>query len=419
MSENSWVIWDKELENLLEDWQDKLWTTKHVNQLFKIITDLSADELEKWFNIGLYWWWWSGKSSITNALKKRINSERGNEFWVIDFDCWKYSNDDLRRSILFEISKLYKDSNLTEKLEQVFYFDKSKSKETEEINKDLLKKICIIGVPLLIGFWMIKWLWEDSSILEAVCWSGIILLLIKSIIELISKWTLISKLKKILSKIDITSINNLNIKDFIPTVKISRTISEEKIFSWEQFESLFKILIWREVEGYNQFGEIKEIIKKAKLLKDKKVLLIFDNIDRCESASVKEILMTIKTFLNQDNCIFLLPIDYENVCKSYESYDQWDEYLRKIFNLWINLKQPHYSKLSDLVMDLMETNLRKDEKWLNITDDESSTIAYILASAFADNPRKIKQFLNQLWAEYILYEKIEQFYLYWKNLYLD
>lgn len=407
MSGNSRVIWDKELENLLRDWQDKLWTTKYVNQLFEIITNLSKDELKKWFNIWLYWWWWSGKSSIARALETKIKNECNDKFWIIYFDCWKYSNDDLRRSILLEIWKLYKNSYLMEKIEQVFYFDKSRSEEREEIDLKLLKKICIIGIPLLIIFGIIKLLWKESTILEAICWWSVFFLLIKSIIDLINKGTLIWKIKEIINKIDIPTIWNYNIKDLIPTIKVSQSISEWKIFSWEQFENLLKILIWRDIEWYNQFGDIEEIVKKKGLLKNKKMLFIFDNIDRCESDTVKEILMTVKTFFNQDDCIFLLPIDYDNVCKSYESYDQWDEYLRKIFNLWINLKPPYCTKFSDLIQELIKSNWwqnqGKRDLWL--TDNEVNEISYILSSTFADNPRKIKQFLNQLWAEYMIHNK--------------
>ena len=407
MSENSWVIWDKELENLLENWQDKLWTTKYVDQLFDIITNLSKDELEKWFNIWLYWWWWSGKSTIARALEKKIEYKCNNEIKVIYLDCRKYCNDDLRRSILLEIWKLYKNSKLTEKIEQEFYFDKSKGEEREEIDINLLKKICIIGIPLLIIMWVLKELWAESSILEVICWSSIAFLVIKTLIDLISKRTIIWKIWRIISNIDIPKIWNYNIKDLIPTIKVSQSISEWKIFSWEQFENLFKILIWRESAEFYQFEDIKGIVGKNNLFKDKKILFIFDNIDRCEPDIVKEILMTIKTFLNQDDCIFLLPIDYENVCISYKTYDQWDEYLRKIFNLWINLKPPYCTKFSNLIQDLLKWNWwqNQGEKELWLTDNDVNEISYILSSTFADNPRKIKQFLNQLWAEYLLHNK--------------
>ena len=305
-----------------------------------------------------------------------------------------------------EICKLYKDPNLTEEIEHLFYFEKSNSKEGEELDKDFLKKICIVGIPLLIIIFIVKWLRKESTLLESICWSSIIFLIIKIIVDYISKWTLLRKLKTILNKIDIITIGDFNIKDIIPTIKISQTISEEKIFSWEQFENLFKILIWKKAAN-KQFLEIEKITKKTKLFKNKKILLIFDNIDRCESNTVKEILMTIKTFLNQNNCIFLLPIDYENICKSYENYDQWNEYLRKIFNLWINIKRPYYDKFSELISQLMKNNwwMGKWDKWLNLEDSEAKQISYILSSVFTDNPRKIKQFLNQLWAEFILHNK--------------
>lgn len=399
MSENSWVIWDKELDDLLEKWKDQLWTKKYVDQLFNIISNLSDKELEKWFNIGLYWWWWSGKSSIVKTLEDKIEKDYNNEFIVVYFDCRKYSNDDLRRSILLEIAKKYNDSKIIEVLNKIIYTDRQNVKKLSWVDKDAIKFIC----SLLIENWSRKSFCTTFLVFSVLFWLLCWLLYpYYSMIEIIFSWTIITILWSILKWV--WKIADY-IKDFIPKMEVTHNIIDKKLFSWEQFEDIFRILIWIEVEELQQYKEIKEIVKKDGLFKDKKILFVFDNIDRCEPDTVKEILMTIKTFLNQDNCVFLLPIDYESVCESYEKYDQWDEYLRKIFNLWINLRQPYYSKLSDLVMDLMEKNLRKNKKWLNITDDEANTIAYMLASAFANNPRKIKQFLNQLWAEYILYKK--------------
>lgn len=395
MSGNSWVIWDKEVDDLFKEGNDQLWTKKYVDQLFNIITNLSDKELEKGFNIWLYWWWWSGKSSIARTLIDKLNGV--NNFTTIYFDCRKYSSDDLRRSILFKIGSLYNNPKILEELNNSIYRDKQNTNKKSGINIDEIKKIW--------KFFVEKWSRKKFIQLLIVLTSFILLCGLVfpnySLIEVIFWWTIVTAICSIIHWIwNIVDY----VKDLIPKIDITHNIIERRIFSWEQFEEVFRILIWESVKT-TQFIGINDIVKDSKIFKDKKILFVFDNIDRCESGTVKEILMTIKTFLNQNNCVFLLPIDYESVCESYEEYDQWDEYLRKIFNLWITLKQPHYNKFSDLVMKLMETNLRKDEKWLNITDDEANIIAYILASAFADNPRKIKQFLNQLWAEYILYKK--------------
>jgi len=398
MSGNSWVIWDKELENLFEKWKDQLWTKKYVDQLFSIITNLSDTELEKWFNIGLYWWWWSGKSSIIKTLEDKIEKECSNEFVVIGFDCWKYSNDDLRRSILLEIAKKY-DSKVLWEVKNIIYHDRQEIIKKAWPNFSLIKeffkrlrtnwnRLWFIGSSLVISFLIVLllWLYQKSHILFEVIISGGLIASLSALVQLI--WKIYDYLR-----------------EFIPKIEITHNIMEWKTFSGEQFEELFNILIQKS-EWDNDTQELVNLVNKNEknlYLKNKKIIFIFDNIDRCEPDTVKEILMTIKTFLNKNNCISILPIDYENICKSYKNYDQWKEYLRKIFNLWIQLERPRYDDLWNLVEQTILQNERK--KFFSITENEISEIAYILSLVFSDNPRKIKQFLNNLWAECLLQRK--------------
>ena len=65
---NSWIIWDQEVEKLL-DWEDLLGTKSYTQILKDIVDSLQESEIDKWFNIWLYWWWWSWKSSIVKSLE--------------------------------------------------------------------------------------------------------------------------------------------------------------------------------------------------------------------------------------------------------------------------------------------------------------------------------------------------------------
>lgn len=371
MNNNSWIIWDHEIANLFLEWEDQLWTKEYVDQIFSIIENLSSGELRWGFNIWLYWWWGSGKTSIINSLLEKIkkNETINKKFEIIDFDSWKYSKDDLRRSFLM---KMLDDPQDIEKLEEKIYKIVTNSKEKNEISR---KKI-LMYVAISIIIWSFWW-----------CSREII----------VSKFSIFNQCNRQFSAFVsivsiIAAIGKELIDKFKETITIKNTVSFTKnsIFSTEEFEKEFKNIL------IGQWYSNK--------YKDKKILFVFDNIDRCEPETVKEILMTIKTFLNQDNCIFVLPIDYNSVCKHYhKDYTQWDEYLRKVFNLWIHITKPQYDKLYQLVEKIIENNKRKIQLW--ITNEEVQEISYVLASIFADNPRKIKQFLNKLWAEHILYRK--------------
>lgn len=366
---NSWIIWDHEIANLFLEWEDQLWTKEYVDQIFSIIKSLSSEELKWGFNIWLYWWWGSGKTSIINSLLEKIREDKSTnkKFEIINFDSWKYSKDDLRRGVLI---KMLDDSKDIEKLEESIYKIVTKSKESNHISRT--KILIYVGISILI--WLVWWYLRNvivSKLFNQCNWQFTAFVSIVSIIAAIGK-ELIDKFKETI------------------TVKNTVSLTKNSIFSTEEFEKEFKDIL------IGQWYSNK--------YKDKKILFVFDNIDRCEPETVKEILMTIKTFLNQDNCIFVLPIDYNSVCKHYhKDYTQGDEYLRKIFNLWIHITKPQYDKLYQLVEKIIENNKRKIQLW--ITDEEVQEISYILASIFADNPRKIKQFLNKLWAEHILYKK--------------
>lgn len=366
---NSWIIWDHEVANLFLEGEDQLWSKEYADQLFSIVKNLSNEELKWGFNIWLYWWWGSGKTSIINSLLEKIreNESINKKFEIINFDSWKYSKDDLRRSVLV---KMLDDPKDIEKLEENIYKMITKSEEETNISR---KRVWIyVGVSIVI--WLAWWYLRNiitSKVFYQCNWQFAAFISIVSIIASIGK-ELVDKFKE--------------------TVTIKNTVSFTKnsIFSTEEFEKEFKNIL------IGQWYSSK--------YKDKKILFVFDNIDRCDPDTVKEILMTIKTFLNQDDCIFILPIDYNSVCKNYhKDYTQWDEYLRKIFNLWVHIKKPQYDKLYQLVEKIIENNKRKTQLW--ITEEEAQEISYILASIFADNPRKIKQFLNKLWAEHILYKK--------------
>lgn len=369
MVQNSWIITDDELANLLEKEGDQLWSTRYVEEIFSIITSLTDRELKKWFNIGLYGGRWTGKSSIINSLKKKLDSEENN-FAMIDFDVWKYSKDDLRRSILIKLAGEWKNLKL---LEKSIYQIITQNEESNKIARENIIKY--------IGFSILAWL------LSSFLWE--IIIPISQIFNRSNRqfWLSISII------VMLGTIGKEIIDKFKDTMVIRNTISftQNSIFSTEEFEKEFKNILL----GWELYDS---------QYKNKKIIFVFDNIDRCDSETVKEILMTIKTFLDQKNCIFILPIDYESVCKHYHTdYSQWDEYLRKIFNLWIHIKNPQYDKLYKLVETIIIKNNWKIELW--VTDEEIQEISYILASVFANNPRKIKQFLNTLWAEHVWYNK--------------
>lgn len=102
--------------------------------------------------IGLFGRWGTGKSTIVRLLKEDgVASSQ-----IIEFDCWKYEKDSLRRQLLLQIAK---DLKLKQKeideIEKEFYFSVSeKVSDRLSISWAHLKKIVITMAPfaLLILF---------------------------------------------------------------------------------------------------------------------------------------------------------------------------------------------------------------------------------------------------------------------------
>jgi len=434
IKENSWIIWDDEIKDL-DSWWDLLWTKSYVEILDKIINDITIKELWKWYNIWLYWWWGSGKSSILRSLVERNKDNPKLHF--IWYDCWKYSKDDFRRTFLFEIvnnyTKIIETENLQKDLLRNAYKDISLSESKDDFDFKLTTwsllwtAICFIAIFLLLYGISKKWPeLRESNAFRIIVFSFSILIWIfelskeiiyKSIksLENLDKRSLYKNIQKIFNKGETVadlSLNNIQkIIDLLPRITRTTSITEWKLFSWEQFEDWFKCLIfdtnWWKLINLSESSK-KELGKIHDNHKWQKHIFILDNIDRCWKESIHELFMTIKSFFNQKNCIFIIPIDYDSVCSIYNKdfwgtdnkYEEWNEFLRKIFNVWIHIDLPLYDKLYEFTKEIIKNNWLKDNNSIfEITEEEVEEIACTLSWIFSKNPRKIKQFLNKLSAE--------------------
>lgn len=406
------IIKDNEIEKFEEENDDHLWTSAYVETLYELIETLDSKDIEKWFNIWLYGARWSWKSSIIhNVVKEKLNKEK---YHVVEFDCRKYSKDDLRRSILLKtVEELYNnDTNTIKIIYNIMYSARELSETGEMFDIDKILKIlkkykllriipCIVLGIYFIALFICRRNRPEYFISCVQVWwwiSGVIFFIANTRLSFLSFiWK-----KNISEHLESISLNQVS--SIIPKIEITHSIYHEKLFSWEQFEYFFSTLIWKK-DKIHLLGisEDEKNTFKSINLNGKKIVFVFDNIDRCDKETTKEILMTIKTFLNQPNCIFLIPIDYEAVCKYYDSDQDWDEYLRKIFNIGIHIKKPHNTHIKEIVIKLLEKHNWIKEFW--ITQNDINNIWYILGQWFANNPRKIKQFLNNLWLEYALIRK--------------
>ena len=328
------------------------------------------------FTIGLFGKWGSGKTTILNALRKKLqDNDNKYNIEVVSFDVWKYEGDSLRRTFLKEMAKQLQ-KNLPKNYELNERLEKSVQKIIEKgkfiYNWKLLLPLFVI-IGLISEFLYFKYPQSFGTYLS-ILFGGV------------------------------TSFSVLFIWIIQQAIK-----SETKVFSSERLQ-----------DPYEFEEEFRKITKE---ISPKNLLVIIDNLDRCIHGKAVELLSTIKTFLAKDvdvdennKCIFLIACDDEAIkihLKNVYSINQnntinntsndtsfsADEFLRKFFNVSLRIPDFIDTELQTYTEDLL--------KEVDIPQFTSPNISYVITAAFRDNPRQIKQFINILITSFYLAQERE------------
>ncbi len=358
-------IEDKEFDLSKPENQDLLGTKPYAETLFEVIKESKGKQ-----NIGLFGGWGSGKSTIVKTLEKFIakhNKKNGsNKIAYFKYDAWKYSNDDFRRSFIKSLNKEFKvlkENAIKENAINEILYNETTTQDTSKtkvgINYPQIILLLITAIILLfvIGKFILPSIKSDD---------------IKSILVLVSL---------LASFLFYISRDTFRIIPF--TIKQSRLIEPER------FEETFQLIV-NKIFGINKnwMDKFKDFFKTS--LDYKKIVIVIDNLDRCDNDNLKETLITMKNFLENENVIFLLPVD-ENGVTSFldKNTEDAEEYLRKIFHQIIRLKKFTPKELVDFTKKLNKKyNLKLSNKAI-----------WLICQEFTTNPRKIIQFLNNLQTE--------------------
>ncbi len=350
-------IEDKEL-NLKKEGNDLLNGKSYSETLKQIIQNTPKKGT---FCIGLFGEWGSGKSSIIKTVKDDITKnkkEYGNTKFVI-YDAWKYVNDSFRRMFLLNLQEELglERSNLMEK----FYCNKSVEQKIElKFSSKHFNFIIIISLLLLIV----------SSILMSKLDNNVAI-----------NATFIVSLVSFLTTLIFKCFNELKTSSNIPY-----------LFAPEQFEDCFMDIISKALRKNSLIKAIKHwVLGKCE---NDKLVIVIDNIDRCNCETAYELLTNIKNFMgNYDGLIFIIPIDdkalKKHLINDKNSDKDAEEFLRKFFNVELRIKPLENVELFDFA-----NSLNKKHQ-MNLTPDTIN----IVANEYATNPRRIIQLFNNLSAE--------------------
>lgn len=342
---------------IIELKEDEFGHKEFVNTLYE-----SVKNCDLGINIGLFGRWGVGKTSIINLLFKRFE-RKDQKIKCFFFDAWKYPSDSLRQELILEINKKYKVYDEKELEDDIYNIQ-----EEEKIPRKrglISTLVCIwkrfkpsiILTIVLLALLLLLHFFDVISI-----YSSILLFLLPALVQLI---------------IEINSAARSVSKRMI----LPRKFDPERLGT--------------------KFGEIvNEMTEKNKA---DKIVIAIDNLDRCSSESTIKMLEAIKTFMGHNNCIYIIPCDDNALIKHLRfarGYDEKDarEFLRKFFQTSFTI--PHF----------LNQDLEKfaSNKLSELDIPYSEDVLQVIVNAYIDNPRRIKQFLNNLTTQYLAAKEREK-----------
>ena len=358
---------NKKKKLLLEDMpveKEEMDEFKHnifVDVLLELIKDVNGP-----CNIGLFGKWGTGKTSIVKILFNRIKNDEefSKRMKCLYFDAWKYSDESLRTQTLLEL-----DEGLGEKIGRDKIIDDLYNIREEEIPDK----------PMGFGDRIWKVLFE-------------------------LRVSLIALATMIVIDLFILILSDTRIADVVTTLIIVPVLVELIFRVQSAGISMSKKRILPKKEWSGEFERIfREIVKQAG---EEKIVIAIDNLDRCQSKTVMEMLALLKTFMDIQKCIYIIPCDEEALLSHIDTLDSSrgyfkesrQEFLRKIFQVSI--------KIPPFLGENLEEYAQKLISQMRFSFDEN--VQDVIVRAYAKTPRQIVHILNKLTVLYLLAKEKEE-----------
>lgn len=336
--------------------QDRLGHSLYVDLLIATILDTDPKFP---FNIGLFGKWGSGKTGIVNLLKKRIETDaslKGKAEFVY-IDAWSLSKESLRQEILIELNaKLPRFS--AEQIQEMLYYVHTEETESaaqlplgQRMDKILTASIPYIGLFVVFAFLAILIKWQLNL----------------DFIAPMTVLVLIPLLLRLVDRLDAAA----------SAVRKSQKRIIPQVSSPQQFKKLLSDTL--------------------SVLKSQKLVIAIDNLDRCDSEVAVEMLGSIKSLMEMPRSVYLVACDSDALEKHLQQTKRFEppdakEFLRKFFQTSIPIPPLIDGEFADYVDYAVD----------QIDIDFGQSVKEVLMAAASRNPRRVKQFLNNLAAAYRL-----------------
>ena len=345
--------------------------------------------------IGLEGKWGSGKSNVVAKISKDLKKEG---YYTFTYDAWGHQEDLQRRSILETLTNdLIENKVLVGKVEIKMRNGESNEAEwKDQLSLLLSNKTTTItkSQPQLSG--------------SAIC--GILLVGLFAVLT-----TIMGHLIDIINIINkpLFSCWIIFIIDILPIligvlviIRYCITGNRKNIFTFlaqkedskidEQFTSSEEPSV---MEFKNWMHAISSHLGKTKGNKIKKVIIVFDNMDRLPSEKVMQLWSAIYTFFagsDFENIWTIIPYDHKHLCEAiYESdknefKDKFKRFINKTFPVVYTVPQPVITDYNKLFNKYFEDAFGKGEH------DQKHICQVFMLFHVNPNPRTVISFINEL-----------------------
>lgn len=350
---------------------DKFRHKEISDSIFNLITN---DKYPTPYNIALIGKWGLGKSSILKILEDNLKKEN-KKYKVISINAWKYESETLKKVFLKEIyekvsnSKIDYIKQLEEQLKKLF------NQNDSQENK---KNVFSIALPYIIISLVLSFIWQfvhyisnGGSFLELFnnSFGYLVCRYFNFYFEKILFTFGVSVLLKILPDL-------LNKKSNIFPIQIDYQ---------NDYETLLKNLMKKET-------------------KIDKFIIIIDDLDRLSTRKMVEALDTLKTLMEIDKCIFIVPFDdsilkdalNKQIISKFDNDQQVIEsefILDKLFQFRFYVPPLINSDMKDYTLNIIKNESKDLYKMFN--DDEIDEIVKkVFMYDGLKTPRQIKKIIN-------------------------
>lgn len=348
---------DEPIEEITED---AFGHTAFVSTLYKCI---QGSEYK--MNIGLLGKWGVGKTSILKLLFKHIK-ESDENIKTFLFDAWKYLQGNLCQELVLQLNKEFKVFKEDELEREIYCIQEEESAPVAKSLKERLLEICrqfSISICATIFLVILFVLLRQFGLIPQTTYQSLLFIVILPIVV-----DLVIKMNATVSR----------------TSRISRLPAK---FDPARIES--------------KFGQIVDKITDQ--TKVNKLVIAIDNLDRCSSKDAIEMLEAIKALMEHGKCVYLVSCNDKALIKDLSSirgYSVSDasEFLRKFFQTSVVIPSLLSADLERFASNLLAM----------LEIPYTQQVLEVIVNAFMENPRKIKQFLNNLTTQYLLAQEREK-----------